>query len=118
MSVAAVVLFASCGGSDRSRSGREASRYSHRMHNRFYEAWLPPPTLTAPRGKISIPVDVSIDENGRVRRFNIMKSCGHPEIDASVREVGRRVKRVAPPPETAENGRFNLRVFFELDVKR
>lgn len=112
------IVLSGCAGSNRGSTARQASRYSHRMHNRFYEAWVPPASLNAPHGKLSAPADITIDKDGRVRSFNLAKSSGYAPMDESILQVGRRIKRVAPPPETSRNDRFRLRVFFELDVKR
>jgi len=88
------------------------------MHNRFYEAWVQPRSVPAPRGKISVPVDVQIDRSGSVRRFHIAKPSGYASVDQSIGDVGRRVTKVAPPPVASSRDRFDLRIFFELDVKR
>ena len=114
----ALLLSACASGGSRTASSREAGRYRHRMHNRFYEAWVQPRSVPAPRGKISVPVDVQIDGAGQVRRFHIAKPSGYAAIDESIRNVGRRVTKVAPPPVASSNERFDLRIFFELDVKR
>ncbi len=71
------VLLLSSGGGPRVASSREASRYSHRMHNRFYQAWVQPRSVIAPRGKIS----VQIDRDGRVRRFHIAQPSGYAAVD-------------------------------------
>ncbi len=114
----ALLLSACASGGSRVGSSREAGRYSHQMHNRFYEAWVQPRSVIAPRGKISVPVDVQIDSDGQVRRFHIAKPSSYAAIDESIREVGRRVTKVAPPPVASARDRFDLRIFFELDVKR
>jgi TonB family protein len=114
--VAAVSLLASCGGggADRSASAKEAGRYSHRLHNRFHEAWVQPKTVGAPRGKVSVPVNIRIAQDGRVLSFTPVRLSGYPRIDESILAVGQRVTRVAPPPNAGE---FRLRVYFDLDVK-
>lgn len=97
-------------------SGRstDPSAYSNRMHSRFYKAWVQPATVTARRGKISVPVDVEIDPRGRVVGFEIKKSSGDPAVDSSIAAVGQRIKNVAAPPGKTN---FSLRVFFELNVR-
>lgn len=112
------LLLASCGGSGDKRSSASAAsgRYSHTLHSRFYEAWIQPKIVGAPRGKISVPVDVRIDPQGRVLSFNPAKLSGYPRIDRSVAAVGKRVRKVTPPPITS--GEYKLRIYFDLDVKR
>ena len=115
----AALLFGGCFGGGGSRSGAAVDpRYSNMLHGRFYRAWEQPAGLNAPRGKISVPVDVQIDAGGRVSNFKIAQPSGHPELDASIRAAGRRVREVEPPPTTGTGGAFKLRIFFDLDVKR
>ena len=112
---AAALVFSSCSGGA-NRSSSPPGRYSHTLHSRFYEAWVQPEMVGAPRGKVSVPVDVRIAPTGRVLSFRLVRSSGYPRIDASIRAVGRRVRKVAPPPLTS--GEYKLRINFDLDVKR
>lgn len=112
------LLFASCSGGSakRSVSAATSGRYSHTLHDRFYEAWVQPEMVGARRGKISVPVDVRIDQRGRVLSFKAAKSSGYRKIDESIEAVGRRVRKVAAPP--IASGEYKLRINFDLDVKR
>lgn len=114
--ISAALVFTSCGGGATARSvpPREAARYSHQLHSRFYEAWVQPQNVGAPRGRISVPVNVRIDPDGRVVSFKPVRLSGYPRIDESVLAVGARVKKVPAPPH---GGEFRLRVYFDLDVK-
>ncbi len=77
LSTAALLLSACAGGTGGRRdAARAQSRYSHRMHNRFYEAWRQLALVTAERGKISVPVDVQIDRSGRVVHFALRAIVG------------------------------------------
>ena len=118
LAITAAMLLAACssGSSGDGSSTREAGRYSHLLHSRFYEAWVQPKIVGASRGKISVPVDVRIDARGRVVSFKPRRLSGYPKIDASIVAVGRRVRKVAPPPTSG--GEFKLRINFDLDVKR
>ena len=112
-------LFAGCFGGAGSRGAAPVdSRYSNMLHSRFYRAWEQPAVLDAPRGKISVPVDVQIDARGRVSGFKIAQPSGYPELDASIRAVAKKVREVEPPPSVAGAKLFQLRIFFDLDVKR
>ena len=117
--LAASMLFAGCFGGSGSRAAAPVdSRYSNMLHSRFYRAWEQPAVLDAPRGKISVPVDVQIDARGRVSGFKLVQPSGYPELDASIRAVAGRVREVEPPPSGAGAKLFQLRIFFEIDVKR
>lgn len=112
-----LLLLSGCAGGRSTYSGAsaEASRYSHRMHNRFFEAWTP--RLSAsPRGKLSVPVDVQIDRGGQILSFKIVRPSGNRDFDSSIAAVARKVTRVTPPPLGRSQHQFNLRIYFDLDV--
>ena len=113
---AALMIGGCSSGSGRGAGRSVPGRYSHTLHDRFYEAWVQPDLVGAPRGKVSVPVDLRIDRRGRVLSFKPARLSGYPKIDASIRAVGRRVRKVQPPPITS--GEFRLRINFDLDVKR
>ena len=116
--VVVALLFTSCSGAGEKRLGTAATsgRYSHTLHSRFYEAWVQPKIVGAPRGKVSVPVDVRIDPRGRVLSFTPAELSGYQRVDQSIAAVGRRVRKVAPPPITS--GEYKLRIYFDLDVRR
>jgi TonB family protein len=104
------------GGASPALSG-QISLYSHQLHDRFYQAWNPPERVGVSLGKVSVPVDVRIDSQGHVLQFKIVRSSGNERIDRSIRDVGKRITQVAPPPLGGSNHYFNLRIYFELDVE-
>lgn len=112
--VAVALPFASCSTPRETRA--RPGRYSDLLHDRFYEAWVEPPRVGAERGKVSVLVDVRVARDGRVVSFKPVKLSGYPRIDRSILDVGKRVKKVPPPP--IQDGEFRLRIYFELDVKR
>ena len=118
LAITAALLLANCSGGSGSRGSSAAGsgRYAHVLHSRFYEAWAQPEVVGAPRGKVSVPVDVRIDPRGRVLSFKPARLSGYPKVDASIAAVGRRVRKVAAPP--ISRGEYKLRINFDLDVKR
>lgn len=119
--LAVALLLSGCfggGGGRRSTAdARAISRYNHTLHSTFYRAWSQPDALVAPRGRISVPVDVAINEQGRVLSFRIAQPSGFSSLDNSIRAVGRQVRQVDPPPVPLVRGRFQLRINFDLDVR-
>lgn len=120
VSLAAGLLLTGCfgGGGKKTNAAIDDSRYTRELHNRFYGAWTQPESVSAPRGKISVPVDVEIDRDGRVRRFKIAQSSGYRAVDDSIRAAGKLLRQVDPPPIAAGAERLQLRVHFDLDVRR
>lgn len=116
LSIALALLLGACSGGAGAVNS-ETGRYSHRMHNLFYEAWAQPTTVGLPRGKISVPVDVEIDPRGRIANFRIARSSGNAAVDRSIVAVGKRIRKVAPPPAGSAEKLFRLQIFFELDVR-
>jgi TonB family protein len=112
------LLLVGCfGGGRRHVSNAAAGRYGHHLHNVFYEAWVQPKVVTAQSGKISVPVDIQIDKSGRVVKFRITKISNDPAVDNSITEIARSIRKVDPPPIPSRNDRYDLRIYFELDVK-
>ena len=117
LAVTALFLAGCFGGEPRPINHAAAGRYGHHLHDVFYEAWAQPKTVTAAHGKISVPVDIQIDKRGRIVKFQIAKSSGDPAIDDSIAAIAKTIGKVDPPPITSRNDRYDLRIYFELDVK-
>ena len=79
-------------------NGSEFGWYGDMLHDRFYSAWIQP-TANVPSGtKISTLVNVRIEKDGRVSKFEIVKPSGNGVVNESVRVVARQVTHVDPPP--------------------
>jgi TonB family protein len=105
------------GAGDHSYDRAKAELYAHQLHDRFYEHWTPPGVVQGERGKVPVPVDVRIDADGRVIDFKIAQSSNRPAIDKSIAAVASAVRRVDSPPFRLANRFYELRIYFELDVK-
>jgi TonB family protein len=114
-----LLVLGSCAGSSPERSSDPAAtaQYRQDLQNLFYGAWQPPEVVGAPPGRLlSLPVDVVIDDRGRVLDFQMRKRSGYPAFDASVAAVATQVRKVKAPP--GKGGDFRLRINFDLDVER
>jgi TonB family protein len=106
------------GGSGRSSGNRapELQWYGRMLHDRFHNAWEQPTTVLASGAKMSALVRMRIEKDGRVSRFEIVKSSGNVVVDESVRAVASRVTSVDPLPSGVGNGEhYDVTVNFELN---
>jgi TonB family protein len=81
------------------------------LTNRFQAAWNQPTSEMALGKTLSVTVRIRIEADGAVTNFEIVEGSGNAVVDDSVREAGKRLARLPPPP----NGRaFSSPVRFEL----
>jgi TonB family protein len=120
LSAVSALLLTSCiGGGDKGIATTVTdSGYTRALQSQFNAAWEQPASVAAPSGKISVPVEVEIDRDGRVAAFRIAQPSGIREVDNSIRAIGKRIRQVDPPPVTADAKRLKLRINFDLDVRR
>jgi outer membrane biosynthesis protein TonB len=92
--------------------------YGDMLHDRFYSAWIQP-TKDIPSGtKISTLVNVRIEKDGRVSRFEIIKPSQNGVVNESVRVVARQVTHVDPPPTGLIKGdHYDVKINFELNTE-
>ena len=57
------------------------------LHDRFYRAWIQPTTNVASGTKISTLVNVRIEKDGRVSKFEISKPSENVTVNESVAAV-------------------------------
>jgi TonB family protein len=81
------------------------------LANRFQAAWNQPVSEMALGKILAVTVRIRIEPDGAVTDFEIVTGSGNTVVDDSVREAGRRLARLPPPP----NGKaFSAPVRFEL----
>jgi len=102
-------------------SGSSASEfgwYGNMLHDRFYAAWIQP-TMKVPSGaKISTLVNVRIQKDGRVSKFEIAKASENPTVNESVAAVAKQVSHVDPPPTGLIKGdHYDVKINFELNTE-
>lgn len=103
------------GGSNASEFGW----YGNMLHDRFYSAWIQPTTKVPSGTKISTLVNVRIEKDGRVSKFEISKPSENAVVNESVRVVARQVSEVDPPPTGLIKGdHYDVKINFELNTNQ
>jgi TonB family protein len=96
-------------GSGSGDSGLEG--YVGILTNRFQAAWDQPTSEMALGKTLSVTVKIKIEADGTVTEFEIVEGSGNAVVDDSVREAGKKLIKLPPPPD----GRaFSAPVRFEL----
>ena len=99
-------------------SASEFGWYGNMLHDRFYSAWIQPTTNVPPAAKISTLVNVRIEKDGRVSKFEIAKASGNATVNESVVAVAKQVIQVDPPPTGLIKGdHYDVKINFELNTE-
>ncbi|MGC1321474.1 MAG: TonB family protein [Candidatus Udaeobacter sp.] len=102
------------GGSSESEFGW----YGDMLHDRFYSAWIQPTTNVPSGAKISTLVNVRIEKDGRVSKFEIAKPSGNATVNESVAAVAKQISQVDPPPTRLIKGdHYDVKINFELNTE-
>ena len=106
---------ASAGGGS---STSEFGWYGNMLHDRFYSAWIQPTTNVPSGTKISALVNVRIEKDGRVSKFEIAKPSGNATVNESVAAVAKQISQVDPPPTGLIKGdHYDVKINFELNTE-
>jgi TonB family protein len=99
-------------------SASEFGWYGNMLHDRFYSAWIQP-TANIPSGAtISTLVNVRIEKDGRVSKFEIAKPSENATVNESVAAVAKQVSQVDPPPTGLIKGdHYDVKINFELNTQ-
>jgi TonB family protein len=88
------------------------------LHDRFYSAWIQPTTKVPSGEKISTLVNVRIEKDGRVSKFEIARPSGNATVNESVAAVARQISQVDPPPTGLIKGdHYDVKINFELNTE-
>jgi TonB family protein len=102
------------GGSSESEFGW----YGDMLHDRFYSAWIQPTTNVPSGSKISTFVNVRIEKNGHVSKFEIAKPSENATVNESVAAVAKQISQVDPPPTGLIKGdHYDVKINFELNTE-
>jgi len=106
---------ASAGGGS---STSEFGWYGNMLHDRFYSAWIQPTTNVPSGTKISALVNVRIEKDGRVSKFEIAKPSENATVNESVAAVAKQISQVDPPPTGLIKGdHYDVKINFELNTE-
>jgi TonB family protein len=99
-------------------SASEFGWYGDMLHDRFYSAWIQPTTNVPSGAKISTLVNVRIEKDGHVSKFEIAKPSGNATVNESVAAVAKQVSQVDPPPTGLIKGdHYDVKINFELNTE-
>ena len=99
-------------------SASEFGWYGNMLHDRFYSAWIQPTTKVPSGEKISTLVNVRIEKDGRVSKFEIAKPSANATVNESVSAVAKQVSQVDPPPTGLIKGdHYDVKINFELNTE-
>ncbi|MBW0001577.1 MAG: TonB C-terminal domain-containing protein [Verrucomicrobia bacterium] len=85
--------------------------YAELIKNRFQAAWNQPHGEITAGTELVATVRLRIQPDGSVTEFSLVEGSGNSVVDESVREAGRKITRLPPPPG---GNVFNPVVRFEL----
>ena len=87
------------------------SAYVGILTNRFQTAWNQPTSEMALGKTLEVTVRLKVEADGAVTEFTIVEGSGNAVVDDSVRDAGKKITKLPPPP----NGQaFSAPVRFEL----
>jgi len=99
-------------------SASEFGWYGNMLHDRFYSAWIQPTTNVPSGAKISTLVNVRIEKDGRVSKFEIAKPSENATVNESVAAVAKQISQVDPPPTGLIKGdHYDVKINFELNTE-
>ena len=103
------------GGSGESEFGW----YGNMLHDRFYSAWIQPTTNVPSGARISTLVNVRIEKDGRVSKFEIAKPSENATVNESVAAIAKQVSYVDPPPTgLIKADHYDVKINFELNTEQ
>ena len=78
-----------------------------------------PPRRSLRAPKISTLVNVRIEKDGRVSKFEIAKPSGNATVNESVAAVAKQISQVDPPPTGLIKGdHYDVKINFELNTEK
>lgn len=95
-------------------SATELGWYNGLIKDRFYAQWEPPAVADPAARNYRAALKITIEKDGRVSRFSLMKPSGIAAIDDSILAAAAGVKQIEPLPERlAKKGSYEVAIAFE-----
>ena len=81
-------------------------------------AWIQPTTNVPSGAKISTVVNVRIEKDGHVSKFEIAEPSANATVNESVAAVAKQISQVDPPPTGLIKGdHYDVKINFELNTE-
>jgi TonB family protein len=98
-------------GKDAGSGDSALAAYVGILTDRFQAAWNQPTSEMALGKTLEVTVKLKVEADGTVTEFVIVEGSGNTVVDDSVRDAGKKITKLPPPP----NGQgFSAPVRFEL----
>lgn len=95
-------------------SASEMGWYNGLIKDRFYAQWEPPAVADSASRNYRAALKITIEKDGRISRFSLMKPSGIAAIDDSILAAAAGVKQIEPLPEKlAKKGSYEVAIAFE-----
>ena len=88
------------------------------LYDRFYSEWIQPTTNVPVGAKISVPVRIRIERDGRISKFNIVRPSGNVVVDESVAAIAKKVTQVDPLPKGLGGAFYEVNINFALNPEK
>jgi TonB family protein len=99
------------GGTGLGNGDSALAAYVGILTSRFQAAWNQPTGEMAMGKTLEVTVRLKVEADGKVTEFTIVEGSGNAVVDESVRQAGKTITRLPPPPN---NEAFSAPVRFEL----
>ena len=96
----------------------EFAWYGKMLYDRFYSEWIQPTTNVPVGAKISVPVRIRIERDGRISKFNIVRPSGNVVVDESVAAIAKKVTQVDPLPKGLGGAFYEVNINFALNPEK
>ena len=103
-------------GATGDKSGIRLDEIDRAIIDSFLRNWTPPNASKLPLDQRTAHMDVTVNREGRLVRFKLVKTSGSTELDASVVEAGNRLDKIGTPlPASYPHDLYAFQVNFHVE---